>query len=505
MDYVHRVPPWRHQQLAFELSRDREEFALLMEQRTGKSKVLIDTCAWSYARGRIAGTLIFAPNGVHEDWVNEYFPTHWPEWAGEPITAIWNGRLRKRDEAALYDVNSSMRFRVLAMNTEGLSSSPRARDAAMRFVRTFDALMALDESSDIQHAKSSRTKWVTKIGRVAKMRRIMDGTPIDGNPLGLYTQFRFLSPDLLGFSSFFAYKAHFAELLPEGHALLRAIQEKSSRARRVVPQVVARDAEGRPQYKNLEELQALIAPHSFRVTRAECEDLPDKVYSQRSVPLSSRQHDLYEQARKSMLLEFEHGAQLTIPNQLTRLGRLQQITGGFFPRDDGTTSEIDVVCPRIEALMQEVEKSRGKIVVWARYRPELARIARALREAYGAPAVGEYHGGVARDERQRVRTNFQNANWPRFFVGQQAAGGRGLLLNVADDTLYYSNTFSLRHRLQSEDRVIALDKKRASAYTDLVAPGTVDVKIRAALTGKKDVADILLDTRGMREWLRAGE
>jgi len=502
MDYVHKVAPWRHQEIAFNISRDREAFALLMEQRTGKSKVLIDTCAWSYAKGRIGGLLMLAPNGVHEDWVNEYFPTHWPEWAGEPVIALWNGKLRKRDEAALYDPATSPRFHVLAMNTEAFSTSKRAREAAAKFLRVFRCLMAIDESSDIKSTKSSRTKEITKLSRHAGMRRILDGTPVDGDPLGLYSQFRFLDPHLLGFTSFYTYKAHFAELLPEGHALLRAIQEKSPSARRVVPQLVARDAEGRPQYKNLEELQRLISPHSFRVTRAECEDLPDKIYAQRSVPLSDRQRDYYERARKTMLLELENGAQLTIANQLARLGRLQQITGGFLPQDDGVVTMIDEKCPRIEALVQEVEKARGKVVVWARYRPELERIASTLREAYGDASVGEYHGGIARDKRLRVRTDFQNAKWPRFFIGQQAAGGRGLLLNVADDTLYYSNTFSLRHRLQSEDRVIALDKKRASAYTDLLAPGTVDVKIRNSLSGKRDVADTLLDTSGMRSWLQ---
>lgn len=498
MDYIHQVAPWEHQERAFLLSRDLDEYALYMEQRTGKSKVLIDSAAWQYTRGRIDGLLVVAPNGVDEDWLNKYFPEHWPQWAGVPLLTHWEGRLRKKDEAAMYDPARATAFHVLAMNIEAFSSSVKAREAAEKFLRQFRCMMAIDEASMIKDPSSSRTKHLIKLGRLAVARRILTGTPSTQSPLDVFAQFKFLNPHLLGFQSYYAFKARYADLLPEGHGLVRHIQG----TRRFAPQVIAKDANGRAQYKNLDELQRLMDPHCFRITRAECGDMPPKVYATRSVPLTDNQQHYYDRVLDEIALEMEHGT-LTVQNQLTRLLRLQQITGGFMPSDDKV--QLPLANDRIGAMMQEIEGMQGKVIIWARFRAELEAIAQALRTAYGSRSIAEYHGGVSTTERAEGRDLFQTHPDVWFFVAQQASGGYGLKLTAADNVIYYSNDFSLEHRLQSEDRPIALDKPQGVAYLDLQAPGTVDEKIVAALRGKKEIADALLDSGGLTAWINRGK
>lgn len=515
MDYIHQVKPWAHQQSAFQISRDLDEYALYMEQRTGKSKVLIDSAAWQYSKGRIDGLLIVAPNGVDEDWINKYFPEHWPQWAGASILAQWEGKLRKKDEAALYDPARATAFHVLAMNIEAFSSSPAARAAAEKFLRMYRCMLAIDEASMIKDPSSNRTKHLIKLGKLAASRRILTGTPSTQSPLDVFAQFKFLNPHLLGFQSYYAFKARYADLLPEGHGLVRHIQG----ARRFAPQIIAKDVNGRAQYKNLDELQALMDPHCFRITRAECGDMPPKVYATRSVPLTtapremvdltgkitilpSQQH-YYDRVLDEIVVDAEHGT-LTVLNALSRLLRLQQITGGFMPSDDGCGLPLNNDRP--DVMLQEIEGMRGKVIIWARFRAELELIAEVLRLAYGAMSVVEYHGGVPTDARTKAREEFQSScDTARFFVAQQASGGYGLKLTAADNVIYYSNDFSLEHRLQSEDRPIALDKPRGVAYLDLQAPGTVDEKIVAALRGKKEIADALLDSGGLTSWLKRGK
>ena len=507
MDYAHKVQPWHHQSVVFELSRDRDEFALLMEQRTGKSKVLIDTCAWNYSNGRITGLLVVAPNGVDADWAQKYFAQHWPDWAGTPVIAHWEGGLRKKDEAALYDPSRATLFHVLCMNVEAFSRSPRAQAAAEKFLRIFKVLMAVDESSLIKDPSSGRTKNVTKLGKRAVMRRILTGTPSTQSPLDIFAQFKFLNIHLLGFQSYYAFKAHFAEILPESSALVQNILQKlPANKRRNVPQIVATDSNGRPKYKNLDELQKLMDPHCFRIKREQCGDTPEKLYSTRSVPLTDEQKHHYDLVVENILVETSHG-ELTVSNQLTRLLRLQQITGGFMPHDHDDGHAQPLKQNRIEALLQEVEQVPGGVIVWARFRAELNAIAEALREAYGHAAVVEYHGGIADELREQAKTAFKletHDQFPkvRFFVGNQAAGSYGLELTVADHVVYYSNLFSLEKRLQSEDRPITLMKPQGVAYLDLQALGTVDDKIVAALQGKKEVADSLLDSGGLTAWLK---
>lgn len=512
MDYIHQVKPWAHQQVAFELSRDREEFALLMEQRTGKSKVLIDTAAWQYAiKGMIDGLLLVAPNGVDDDWAQTYFNEHWPQWAGPQIIAQWNGKLLKKDEAALYEPARATAFHVLCMNIEAFSSSPRARAAAEKFLRMYRAMMAIDESSWIKDPSSERTKHLIKLGRLAKTRRILTGTPSTQSPFDVFAQFKFLNVHLLGFQSFYAFKAHFAEMLPAENGLVRHIIDRNPELKRrgLVPQVVAKDKNERPQYKNLDELQRLMDPHSFRITRRECRDMPESIYATRNVPLSDEQQHFYDRIVDEVFIESEHG-ELTISNQLSRLLRLQQVTGGFMPSDEEGTTGAPLKHGRIEAVLSEIEQLRGGVVIWARFRNELAAIAESLREAYGAKSVVEYHGGVDSGKRAIAKRAFKletHDEYPetRFFVGNQASGSYGLELTFADDVFYYSNLYSLEKRIQSEDRPITMTKERHVSYLDFRAGGTVDDKVVHALQNKQAVADALLDSGGLTAWINRGK
>jgi SNF2 family DNA or RNA helicase len=186
--------------------------------------------------------------------------------------------------------------------------------------------------------------------------------------------------------------------------------------------------------------------------------------------------------------------------------RLQQITGGFMPvdaLDQKVALRLDN--DRLKVLRQECDVLPGKVIVWARFRAELETIAEALRADFGALSVAEYHGGITSELRAHARVIFQDDERVRFFVAQQASGGYGLKLTAADHVIYYSNDFSLEHRLQSEDRPIALDKPHGVSYLDLQAPGTVDEKIVAALRGKKEIADALLDSGGLTAWINRGK
>ena len=59
-------------------------------------------------------------------------------------------------------------------------------------------------------------------------------------------------------------------------------------------------------YQNLDELNQLILPFSFRVRKEDCLDLPDKVYIKRTVELTTEQGTLYQQIKKKALAVIEN-------------------------------------------------------------------------------------------------------------------------------------------------------------------------------------------------------
>jgi SNF2 family DNA or RNA helicase len=63
--------------------------------------------------------------------------------------------------------------------------------------------------------------------------------------------------------------------------------------------------------------------------------------------------------------------------------------------------------------------------------------------------------------------------------------------------VYYSQSYHLGHRLQSEDRCHRAGSERHEkvTYVDVVCRGTVDEIIAAALAGKKGMAEVVVDLR----------
>jgi SNF2 family DNA or RNA helicase len=66
--------------------------------------------------------------------------------------------------------------------------------------------------------------------------------------------------------------------------------------------------------------------------------------------------------------------------------------------------------------------------------------------------------------------------------------------------VYYSNSFDLEVRLQSEDRAHRIGQTKSVTYVDLISPGTVDEKIVRALRDKIDIANAVLGEE-LKSWL----
>jgi SNF2 family DNA or RNA helicase len=97
--------------------------------------------------------------------------------------------------------------------------------------------------------------------------------------------------------------------------------------------------------------------------------------------------------------------------------------------------------------------------------------------------------------------DFQSSSSPcRFFVGQVRTGGYGLTLTAASTVIYYSNSYDLEVRMQSEDRAHRIGQTNKVTYVDLVAENTVDEKIVKALKNKINLANAVMGD-AWREWI----
>lgn len=485
--YIFKTKPYKHQEECFYLSRDKQVFAELFEMGAGKSKVLVDTAAYLHGNGRIDAVLLIAPNGVHTKWLAEDFPLSMPDW--NPWKgAAWEAGNKKAEAACEALLSPGPQLRILCMNVEAFSTK-RGAEFAKKFLQCTDSLMCVDESSRIKNPEAKRTINICKLGELAKYRRILTGTPYTNAPFDIYGQFMFLDPSILG-QSFYSFKAEYAEIIPKTDPLITRLMQKNNL--RFAPQLVAKDKDGKPKYKNLDKLKALIAPHSMRVTKSECLDLPPKIYQTRYFKLPPAQRKAYDQLRAKAKVELASGDKLTVMHKLTLLLRLQQVAGGFMPTDDQRLIHLysePKENPRIQALMEvvdEVQEEPGGVLIWCRFVEEI----KMIKEMLGDDAV-MYYGDVNTDDRKEAIRAFQ-AGEKKYFISNTDTGGIGLNLTAATTEVFYSNTFSWEDRMQAEDRAhrIGQTGERVN-IVDLQAEDTCDKIIITALHHKGQMAEYM--------------
>ena len=475
--YRFKNKPFVHQAAYLQRFWDHQVAALFADMGTGKSFMLINNIAMLYDLGRINAALIVAPKGVYRNWVDTEIPKHMPEHVVYRM-ALWAATPRKAEQEALdslFEITEDLK--ILVMNIEAFST-PRGTKFAQRFLFVHNAMMAIDESTTIKTPGSKRSKNTEKTGKMAKYRRIMTGSPVTKSPLDLYQQCAFLSDACLDSPSYYSFQARYAVTVE------RRLASHSFK------QIVG--------YQRLDELKEKLDRFSFRVKKEECLDLPDKLYVKREVDMTDQQKQAYNEMKTLALAQFDQGLMSTV-NALTQLMRLHQIVCGHVKLDSGAL--LPIPSNRVAELMSIVEETDGKMIIWATYRHDILMIKQALQAEYGMESVGTYFGDTDDDERQRVVAEFQNPDSKlRFFVGNPSTGGYGLTLTAANVVVYYSNSFDLEKRLQSEDRAHRIGQRKNVTYIDLITPKTVDEKIVKALREKIDISTQVLGEE-VRKWL----
>ena len=527
--YTPVLPPFAHQRTALERSYAKRVFALFIEQGLGKTKIIYDNCALLFKRGHIDALLVFAPNDVHAQWVNEQMPLHWPAALGAPRAAVWDAGRRsaeKQCEGLLTKVNNGGRFVVLAMNYDALATK-RGRKLAERFLKTYRCLLCADESHFIKTPSASRTRAALALAPLAPVRRIATGTPKTQSPFDFFAQMSFLDERILGFDSFLSFKHYYGVFTKE----FTWRKDARTGAQVRVPY------EQLQQYRRVEHLNAMMAPYVQRTRKADCIDLPPKLPVTRYVELTANQQRAYTQLRDEGLLLLRQAerkeaaaaevlrflqlpeledeelqerlldskGRVTLKIQLVLTLRLHQIVGGFVTDDARVTHELDPPAANArllavaEAVQEALDSNEGKCIVWAAYRAELRLLEQHLHSSC-APAV-RVDGSVTGKRREEAIAAFKDANSAtRILVAHPRTMGTGQNLTMATSAWYYSNAQSYVLRAQSEDRIHRLGMRGAVTVGDFVvraAAPCVDTLILQRLQQHASVAEFFMGANNM--------
>ena len=471
--YPYKTEPYEHQKNALSQSAEKTEWAYFMEMGTGKTKVTIDNIAYLYLQRKITSVLIIAPKSVYTNWESE-IETHMPDVLKYKIYK-WN--IDKPKD--YFKMDESPDLKIFLINVEALSTKRGYQACVEYLLKNKLNFVALDESTTIKNRSAKRTKNILSLAKVSHIKRILTGSPITKSPLDLFTQCAFLSPELLGFHSYLAFRNRYAEMtdIPVGSGRYISIPK---------------------YYKRLDELEEKMKSFATRIRKDQCLDLKPKVRSKRYIELEGDGKKIYERLKHHALAIVEDST-ISFSNKLTEIIKLHQVCNGFTKNDDGEIMQLHK--SKLNALDEILEETDGKVIIWANYLYNIHEIRDFLTKKYGEDSTVCIYGAVDVEDRQDAVKRIQEDEKTRFLVANPTTGGFGLTLTACNTVIYFSNNYNLEVRMQSEDRAHRLGQKGTVVYIDIVARGTLDEAIMKSLTSKGQIAAKTLGEEDLKSWL----
>jgi len=454
--------------------------ALLMDPRTGKTKVVVDLAAIVHQFEGVNRIIIICPVVAIEVWKQQI---------ADNITVPYRLVVMDRDgrkngvmpgfgkdilDIVLinYDAFSTpgeLRYHMRGPNkgkpviVQGvhLRSKTKGGRYAMKamVLKWQPQMIVLDESHRIKSPSAKKSSAIHSLGSSADWRILMTGTPVTKSKrlFDIYSQWKFLNPgrfvDYDGEPLTFAqFKAEYGRWLPMDH------YQKFLGS------------------KNEGQLHDLVHLDSFSITREECYDLP--LLTPQIIPVELQESaKAYDQMAEDMVARIRTGEITEATIKLVQSLRLQQITSGFAktePTKEYPKGRLVAVgrekLRAIEDRLEDLMEADEKVVIGALFKADIARLL-ALGKKLGVPTFA-IHGGVKQADRAPIPGQFAKVSGGAIFIGQPAAAGEAIDLSCASILQWYSLPSSWVNFKQFSDR-IALSKK-PTFHEFYLATGTVD-------------------------------
>lgn len=442
-DFKFQTEPLWHQKVAFNFARSLDQSALFLEQGLGKTKILIDLATWRFRKGQVQRIFYVAPNSVVPQWRTEDVLKHLHPDFNHVTILEGSSKERIKDLDRIVEEDKPG---FIIVNYEALLYIEYYIDKIQGKNNRLYNMLGLDESSKIKHASSQRSKVCWRLGRSVKLRNIMTGTPVTQGAEDVFSQYRFLKESIYG---------PYATAFRGQYLILGGFENR---------QTVG--------YRNIKDFYAKLFSVGIRFTKEQCLDLPAKIYEKRTATLDKETSKKYRQLEKICVAEFA-GKTIAAPLVMTKLSKLSQITSGFVYEQDESGERIAThklpKNPKMDVLKEIMEEVGGhkKVIIWTRFVEEIRLITEFLdMEKIGFTAI---HGQVKAADRGVAVERFQTDPTVQVFVGQVATASLGITLTAASVVVYFSNTYSLEDRLQSEDRCHRIGQKNSVLYIDILA------------------------------------
>lgn len=513
---------YAHQKEAFERFKDSSEVCLFFEMGCGKSATALKIAEHQFLCGKIDALLIIAPNDVHTQWANEQLP----QWLEAPYQCQCLFGRGGQKKAYTFDKNDALQ--VVCVNIDTFSTVNKWKDVVL-WGNSRKLCIILDEATAIKNAKAQRTqrllyefnnvlkrgKTIIKSEVKTACRMVLTGTPVTNGPMDLWSIMEFIRPNFFcrNWYSFQSYYGMFTQMSLGNRMINVALTEETwKNIKRIQEYDEARVIFGITQdtfniihaqesyqgpYKNADNLRERLKEVAMFKRLIDCVDMPEQQYITRSLSMSDEQCRLYKQMADTYMAEYKQHVASAL-NKITVMLRLQQISSGFvFDKDFKNASEWDLPedimpnevqwigksNPKLDALYSDIQELTLPLIIITCFSAEAARIYDDLKDKYNCCLMTGW---------KRVGTveGFKSGEH-KIMIANSAVISKGFNLQNANKILFYSNTFSLETRLQTEGRIFRIGQKNTCMYIDYQYKDTVDERIVKSLQIKGNLLNYI--------------
>lgn len=429
---------YKHQKEAVNKALNENGYGLFLDTGCGKT-----LCGIEIAK-HLGRTLVLCPLSIIETaWIDDC-RKFYPELK---IVNCWSNSKQKRIEALNTDAD------IYVMNYESfkiLKNEIRKKDFKC---------MIVDESSVMKNMKSQITTDILSFIDYIPRRYVLSGCPTPNHNLEIFPQIKFCNPDMFG-NNYLGFQAsYFHQNLENPHIWYQTQADKDKFFRKL--------SEG-----------------SIFVSKEDCVDLPDKIFSIKEFDLEKEQRKYYNDILNDIK---EHINEWSKFEFTAKLMKLREAVSGFVIQKDGSISDFKTNKDNVlEDTLCEIGDKQ--VIVWCQFIHEIERLA-------------ENFGGVAltskTKNRDEIIRRFKNGDIKLLFTHPKLLG-KGATFTNCTYNIYYSLSFSYEEFKQSQDRIHRIGQTNKCTYIILQGKNTIDQKIYNCLQRKGNAVDELYLEMGLK-------
>lgn len=445
-DWPGKYQPFAHQRDTSEFLTFHNRAFVFSEPGTGKTMSAIWAADFLMKMKRVRKVLILCPLSIMQ--------SAWHRDIG--ASAI------HRTAAVCHHVDSSRRVRIVEtgydftiVNYDGL---PMVLDALKK--RGDIDLVIVDEANAYKNTSTKRWKVLNSLLRPETLLWMMTGTPAAQSPVDAFGLARFVNPS--GVPKF-------------ATAWKDEVMRQITRFKWV------------PKDTAPERVQKALQP-AIRFTKKQCLDLPPVLTTTREVPLTPQQQKYYKIIKTQMLSKVA-GETISAVNAAAVVNKLLQISAGAAYTDNHEVVDFDC-SPRLTVLMEVLDETPNKTVVFAHYRHSIDTIYAHLSQL-GVPCA-VIHGGVSATQRDEIFRRFQTQDAPRVLVVQDQSASHGVTLTAADTVVFWGPVMSVETYLQCISRADRIGQTGDKVTVVHIQSSDIERRMFKQLEGKVATHDLFV-------------